>query len=127
MLFNLGCGGEEPVKEPIVVVKTIVKKPKKKAKTIDVLKEELSIDNRIFVNEMEAPRDEKSRIALLIYFDALLKCDETTLNNLISMDDQLELSAMIASGLPEYMNTVSRLDLKIGLDSSGEDCAMGVS
>ena len=127
ILFSLGCGGEEEtVKEPKTVVKTTVKKPKIKAKTINTLKEELSIDNRIHINEMEAPRDEKSRIALLHFFDALLKCDETTLNNSISMNDQLELSAMIASGLPEYMNTVSRLDVKIGLDSSGEDCAMGI-
>ena len=124
VLFSLGCGGEEEVVEAPKPIKTVVKKPK--PKTIVQLMDELSIDNRILVDELEAPREEKSRIALLQFFDAMLKSDVASLKNSISMGDRIELEAMINAGLSEYMNTVTRLDLKIGLDPSGSDCVMGV-
>ena len=125
VLFSLGCNnGEEEVVDASPVVKTVVKKPK--VKTIVQLIDELSLDNRIHLDELEAPRVEKSRVALLQFFDALLKCDAASLKNSISAGDRIELDAMINAGLSEQMNTVTRLDLKIGLDPSGSDCVMGV-
>jgi hypothetical protein len=125
-LFSLGCSGEEEVVNASPVVKTAVKKPKPKVKAIVQLIDEFSIDNRIHLDELEAPRVEKSRVVLLQFFDALLKCDAASLKNLISAGDRIELEAMINAGLSEQMNTVTRLDLKIGLDPSGSDCVMGV-
>ena len=127
VLFSLGCNNsEEEVVDASPVVKTVVKKPKPKVKTIVQLIDKLSIDDRIHLDELEAPRVEKSRVALLQFFDALLKCDAASLKNSISAGDRIELDAMINAGLSEQMNTVTRLDLKIGLDPSGSDCVMGV-
>ena len=124
--FGLGCGGEEVVETTQPKPRTVVSKPKPKAKTIEVLKEQYSIDARIHLDELEAPRDETSRIALLEFFDALLKVDEATLENSVSFSDKLELKAMVSAGLADYMDSVSRLDLKVGINPLGGSCVMGV-
>ncbi len=125
-LFGLGCGGEEVVEAPQPKARTVVKKPKPKARTIEELKEQYGIDGRIYLDELEAPRDEPSRIALLEFFDALLKVDEASLENSISFSDKLELNAMVSAGLAEYMDSVSRLDLKVGINPLGGSCVMGI-
>ena len=124
--FGLGCGGEEVVEAPTPKARTAVAKPKAVVKTVDALKSELGIDDRINIDELEAPRDERSRIALLEFFNALLSVDEATLKNSISFSDKLELEAMISAGLADSMDSVSRLDLKVGLNPNGGSCAMGI-
>ncbi|MAI67242.1 MAG: hypothetical protein CMJ26_05140 [Phycisphaerae bacterium] len=124
--FGFGCGGEEVVEAPKPKARTVVAKPKPKIKTVDALKDELTIDDRIYFDELEAPRDEPSRVALLEFFNALLSVDEAALQNALSFSDKLELDAMVSAGLAEYMDAVSRVDLKVGLDPAGGSCVMGI-
>ncbi len=125
--FGIGCGGEEEVTEaPKQVVKKKVQKAKPKAKSVDELKTEFSFDDRIKIDELNAPRDEKTRIALLTFFHALLNVDEPTLKKHLSFSDKLELEAMVSTGLLDYMQQVSRVDLQIGSSPVGDNCAMAI-
>ena len=74
--FGVGCGGDEAVESPQPVVRNIPKaKPRPQAKTVTELHSSLSIDERIFMNELDAPRDEASRVAVLTFIDAMLNVD----------------------------------------------------
>ncbi len=122
--FGLGCG-EEVVEAPKPVVKA-KPKPKPKAKAIELLMSELSIDPRVYVDEEEAPRDEQTRIAILQFFDSMLKVDVSALKKVLAIEDQLELDAMVNSGLASQMEEVSYVDVKIGSSPDGRQCLMAV-
>jgi hypothetical protein len=125
--FGFGCGGEEEIAEaPKQEVKKIVKKQKPKPKTVEELQQELSFDLRIKLDEQSAPRDEKSRVALFDFFDAMLKADAAKLKNSLSFSDKLELDAMMNSGLADYMKQVSRVDLQVGASPSGDNCVIAI-
>ena len=74
VLFGGGCGGEE--KAPSKVVQERPKAPPRpQARTVEKLVESLSIDPRIQLDELEAPKPEVQRIAILTFFDAMLRAD----------------------------------------------------
>ncbi len=130
LTLSLGCG--EEVVAPKPVVKAPKRKPKPKAKTIDVLKIEHSIDSRIYVNEEDAPKDEQARIAILKFFDAMLKVNVASLKPMLdmvdkdSMSDREQIDAMVQNGLQEQMEDVSFVDVKIGTGSDGRQCILAV-
>jgi hypothetical protein len=136
LTFGSGCG-EEVVEAPKPVVKAPKRKPKP-TKTIDVLMTELSIDSRIYVNEEEAPKDVQARIAILKFFDAMLKVNTAKLKPMLGEDekdegednkvesDKMQLDAMARNGLQEKMDEVSFVDVKIGTSSDGRQCVMAV-
>ncbi len=127
--FGLGCAEEVEAPKPVVKAKP---KPKPKAKTIDVLMTELSIDPRVYVDEEEAPRDELTRIAILKFFDSMLKVDASALKKVLAVvedgedGDQEELDAMMQRGLTSQMNSVSHVEVKIGSSPDGLVCLMAV-
>jgi hypothetical protein len=125
--FGIGCGGEKEVVEaPKQEVKKRVTKTKPKTKTVAELQQELSFDSRIKLDELTAPRDEQSRVALLTFFDAMLKADVANLKSSLSFSDKLELDAMVGSDLADYMKQVSRVDLQVGSSPSGDNCVIAV-
>lgn len=125
LLFGVGCG-EEVVEAPKPVVKKPKKKPKPKARAVSELAIEHSIDPRIYINEEEAPKDEQSRVAILQFFDAMLKVDTSELKKMLELGDQLTLDTMAQNGLVEQMDSVSFIDVKVGSSPDGRQCLMGV-
>ena len=125
LLFGVGCG-EEVVEAPKPVVKKPKKKPKPKARAVSELAIEHSIDPRIYINEEEAPKDEQSRVAILQFFDAMLKVDTSELKKMLEPGDQLTLDTMVQNGLVEQMDSVSFIDVKVGSSPDGRQCLMGV-
>jgi hypothetical protein len=125
--FGIGCGGDEPVEPTRPVVRNTPKaKPRPKAKTITELHSSMSIDDRILMEELYAPRDEKSRVAILEFFDAMLNVDATTLQGLLSYQDQIEFQSMVEAGLASYMQRVSMVQLTTGTSPDGKSCVLAL-
>ena len=124
----IGCGGgesEKKIDEPVVQQRPSTA-PKPKTRPVDKIASSLSIDDRVYLAENEAPRSEKERIALLQFFDAMLNSDQSKLQSMLAFEDQMELGAMIKSGLEESMENVSLLVLKTGESPEGRKCALAV-
>ncbi len=124
-LFGIGCGGEEESKTKVVQERP-KPPPKPKAKKFAKLEESLSIDSRVQLDENEAPRSEAQRIAILKFFDAMLKSDSDSLKSMMSFKDQLELDAMVNEGLSSTMDEVSLVMLKTGNSPEGRPCVMAI-
>jgi len=124
-LFGIGCGGEEESKTKVVQERP-KPPPKPKVKTVAKLAESLSIDSRVQLDENEAPRSEAQRIAILKFFDAMLKLDSDSLKSMMSFKDQLELDAMVNEGLSSSMDEVSLVMLKTGNSPEGRPCVMAI-
>ena len=125
VLFGIGCGGEEESKTQVVQERP-KPPPKPKVKTVAKLAESLSIDSRVQLDENEAPRSEAQRIAILKFFDAMLKSDSDSLKSMMSFKDQLELDAMVNEGLSTSMDEVSLVMLKTGNSPEGRPCVMAI-
>ena len=126
-MLGLGCGADEEKKNQAPVAQTRpTAPPKPTTRTVDQLTSSLSIDDRIYLDEEEAPRKEKQRIAILNFFNAMLLADEGTLKSMLSYGDQLELEAMIESGLSTSMDAVSLIELKTGDSPEGRMCVMAI-
>ena len=126
--FGIGCGGEdETVETNQPVVRDIPKaKPRPQAKTVTELHSNLSIDDRIFMNELDAPRDEASRVAVLTFMDAMLNVNTNTLVGFLSPQDQIQLQAMVADGLSSYMQQISMVKLSTGSSPDGKSCVLAL-
>ena len=126
--FGVGCGsGDEQVENPQQVVRTKPKaKPRPKAKTITELQSSLSIDGRILLDELDAPRDEAARIAILQFFNAILNTDVSTLQGMLAINDQIELGVMMDSGLDAYMQNISLVQLQTGSSPEGQSCVLAL-
>lgn len=126
-LVASGCGGEEEKKTQAPIVQERPKAPPKPtAKSVEQLAASLSIDPRIYLDENEAPRSEKQRIAILNFFNAMLQADTTSIKDMLSFADQMELRAMMDSGLANSMDDVSLVILKTGENQEGNPCVMAV-
>ena len=125
--FGVGCGGDEAVETPQPVVRNIPKaKPRPQAKTVPELHSKLSIDERIIMNELDAPRDEVSRVAVLTFIDAMLNVDTNALGGFLSPQDQVQLQAMVADGLSSYMQQISMVQLSTGSSPDGKSCVLAL-
>jgi hypothetical protein len=123
--FGSGCGGEEETKAS-PVVQAPSKAPPTLAKSVEKIVESLSIDPRIHLDEKEAPRSESQRIAILTFFDAMLRADAEALKSKLSFNDQLELDAMVNNGLASSMDDVSLVILLTGESPEGKPCVMAI-
>ena len=126
--FVVGCGGDDGAGETSQpVVRNIPKaKPRPQAKTVAELHSSLSIDERIFMNELDAPRDEASRVAVLTFINAMLTVDTNALGGFLSPQDQIQLQAMVTDGLSSYMQQISMVQLSTGSSPDGKSCVLAL-
>ena len=121
------CGGDSAPEEPQQQVRQNPKpKPKPKVKTVAQLQKELDVDERIYLDEKQAPRKAESRQAVLKFFNAFLTVDRPTLQNMLPFSEQLEVDAMIEAGLSDIMDRVTFLELKTGTSPEGKECVLGI-
>ncbi len=122
-----GCGGEDEQKSIAPLVQERPKAPPKpQATPVEQLVTTLAIDERIYLDEIEAPQSESHRKAILQFFNAMLHTDTGTIKSMISFNDQLELDAMINDGLASSMDEVSLVVLKTGENQDGRSCVMAI-
>lgn len=126
VLFGGGCGGEEEKTQQQVVQQRPKAPPRPQARTVEKLVESLSIDPRIQLDELEAPKSEAQRIVILKFFDAMLRADAESLKSMLSFKDQLELDAMVTEGLSSSMEEVSLVMLQTGQSPEGKPCVMAI-
>jgi len=126
--FGVGCNSDDESSEATQpVVRNIPKAtPRPKAKTIAELQTKLSIDDRIYMAEENAPRDEVARVAILKFFNAMLHTDVSTLQSVLSLNDQTELLAMMDSDLESYMQNISLVQLQTGVSPEGRSCVLAI-
>ena len=126
--IGVGCGGDDEAVETLQpVVRNIPKaKPRPQAKTVAELHSNLSIDERIDMKELDAPRDEASRVAVLTFIDAMLNVDTNALGGFLSPQDQVQLQAMVADGLSFYMQQISMVQLSTGSSPDGKSCVLAL-
>ncbi len=124
-VFGIGCGSEEEKPKPVVTQKpTTPERPK--AKTIEQLVTDLSIDNRIYLSENEAPRQESERIAILNFFNAMVQADLNSIKSMLSYSDHIELDTMAKEDMTKYMDSVSLIELLTGESPEGTSCVMAI-
>ena len=126
--FGVGCGGDDDAVETTQPVVRIIPKakPRPQAKIVTELHASLSIDERIFMSELDAPRDEASRVAVLTFIDAMLNVDTNALGGFLSPRDQAQLQAMVADGLSSYMQQISMVQLSTGSSPDGKSCVLAL-
>ena len=125
-LFGGGCGGEEEKESQQIVQQRPKSPPRPASRTVAKLIEALSLDSRIQFDEIEAPKSEAQRIALLTFFDAMLRADADSLKGMLTFKDQLELDAMMNDGFASTMEDVSLVMLKTGESPEGKPCVMAI-
>lgn len=121
------CSGDSAPEEPQQQVRQTPKpSPRPKVKTVAQLQKELDVDERIYLDEKQAPRKAESRQAVLKFFNAFLNVDRPILQNMLSFSEQLEVDAMIEAGLSDMMDKVTFLELKTGTSPEGKECALAI-
>ena len=94
-----GCAEEEP--PPPVAKKAPPPPPPPPPppiKTVADLMADLGIDDRVVMEESQAPASTEDRKALLTFFDAFVRGDDRSVGSMLSFTDQQSLQELVSSG-----------------------------
>jgi hypothetical protein len=122
-----GCG-EEPPPPPVVQAPAPPPPPPPPPlTTIAELMERFGFDGRIRLREEQAPGSDPARIAVLRFFDAFLRGQETAVRAMLSIPDQLQLDELVASGeWAASLEGVTRVDVRCGRSPQGDDAVLAI-
>ena len=123
-----GCGSEEPA--PVVMAPTpppAPPAPPPPAMTpVADLMTELNIDKRVILPEDKAPDNDIDRRAVLVFFDAVARGNAPSLKGMLPLTDQLELTAMVDSGVwKDTVAKIQKIQVQTGFNN-GNKCALAV-
>ncbi len=126
----VGCGEEESA-EPVVRNTTPPPPPppvKPKVTSIADLMVQLGIDERVSISEDQAPDNTEDRIALLTFFDGMVRGEQKTVSDMLPMTDREQLEALVASGQWEKAtNDIYSVELYTGKDPNfNEDVVLAI-
>jgi hypothetical protein len=124
-----GCGGGEAevVAPPVKVVRKPPPPPPPALTPISDLMTRLSIDERVDLPEADAPGNDEDRIAVLEFFDAFARADGDALRPMMTLADQMELMALIESGIwASSLEDLGRISIVTGLSPYGQECALAI-
>jgi hypothetical protein len=125
-----GCSGEEEpeaIVQPAKVVRDPAPPPPPPVTPISELMVLLSIDERVDLPETDAPDNDDDRKAVLEFFDAFVRGDSATLRTMMTLADQMELEALIETGIWESsLEDVNRISIVTGQSPYGQECALAV-
>jgi hypothetical protein len=95
--------------------------------TIEQLMADLSIDRRIKLPEDKAPDNEADRKAVLVFFDAMVRCNVQSFKGMLPLADQLELTALVDAGqLKPTIDKIKQVEIQTGKNSLNQKCALAV-
>ena len=131
-----GCGSEEPETAPVVYTPPPPPPPAAPTVTpVQTLMSQLGIDERIEMEEEWAPDNDEGRIAVLEFFDAFARGDNTVVASMLSMADRMELDALVESGKWSSITAqISRIQIQAGYNpndpktakSKGDACTVAM-
>ncbi|MEM7228318.1 MAG: hypothetical protein AAF432_05810 [Planctomycetota bacterium] len=127
-LAIVGCKGEEP--EPVAQTKTVKKAPPPpapKLATVEELKAKHGIDDRVMMEEDEAPSTEEERVAVLKFFHAFAVGDSDALQSMMTVADRYALEEMVENGqwAESTGDAVYAIEVRTGSARAG-DCALAL-
>jgi len=95
-----GCSGEdeEPVAQERAAPPPPPPPPKPAVRSVEELRAELNIHDKVLMTEDVAPNTTAERRAILTFFDAFARGDDRALTPMLSDIEQRELERMVASG-----------------------------
>ena len=124
-----GCGSEPPPTRQAVAAPppppTAPAKPR--ATAVAELMTQLGIDERVRLPEDKAPSTTEARMAILEFFDAFARGDDTALDTMLSGLDRAELEELVESGAwEETTSHITRIDVQSGQSPTGQACALAI-
>jgi len=123
-----GCGGEEEVATappPPPAPPKNVEPPKPPYTPLSELMRDF--DSRLVWDEENAPKDDDVRIAILSFFDAQARGDETTFGDMLPLTDARELEKLVDSGRWEVTTgQIDRIEIEAGEDPTGSPVVMAI-
>ena len=129
--LSSGCGEEPPPPAPVVKKAPAPPPPPRvvieQVTSIRDLMAQYNIDDRVNLEESDAPRTDEQRIAVLLFFDAFARGDAARVGELLSPPDRAQLDRMTRSD--EWSETTSEIlaiDVRSGMSPMGDDVVLGV-
>ena len=123
-----GCGGEEEKQEEAVQAPAPVPTaPRRPACALDDLRAELQISDKVRLTEAEAPPNCDDRRNLLVFFDAFVNPQADTLREMLSLEDAMQLEAMLNAGqLAPLSDRIREVTLNTGVSPLGRPCVLAM-
>jgi len=125
----VGCGEEPPPPPPVVGAPPPDPgpPPPPPVTPIEQLMAQLGIDPRVRLPEAQAPSTDAERIAVLRFCDAFVRGKDADVRRMMSLPDQLQLDAIVASGdFARTIGGVTRVDVRTGKSPDGDECMLAV-
>lgn len=129
-LFS-GCGEEPPPPAPVVKRAPAPPPPPKvvvpQVTSISDLMAQYNIDDRVNLQEADAPATDEQRIAVLLFFDAFARGDAASVGELLSAPDQIQLERMTKSDeWAKVTDDIFGIDVCAGTSPTGDTVVLGV-
>jgi hypothetical protein len=122
-----GCAEEPP---PVVVAPPPPPPPpppKPTVTSVADLMAQLSIDERVMLDEAEAPPTTEERIAVLTFFDGFARGDVSTLGSMMSLLDRAELDDVSTTDAwRDTVDGIEEITLETGAGPFGEKCVLAL-
>lgn len=121
-----GCGKEEEKPKEAKRTKTQYTPKVVQIRTIEELRAELNIDDRVDMPEDKAPTSEMERIALLKFFDAWVRGNPDNVLEVLGMADHAQLQAMIDEGQWQQVtgDAIEFVTIQVGPSKEGDTCVL---
>jgi hypothetical protein len=128
--FGLAGCGEEEVAAPIAQNNAPPPPPKVVVPRVTPISELMvthGIDPRIEFAEQFAPGNDAARIAILKFFDSMIKSDSASLGMMLNSQDRNELAALDADGSFEAATAeVNVIQVRSGMTPTGEEAVVAI-
>lgn len=122
-----GCGGEEEKKQETAVAPPPPPPPPRPKCALGDLRNELQISDKVQLSEAEAPPNCDDRRNLLVFFDAFVNGQADTLREMMSIDDSMQLEAMLnAEQLGPTVARIREVTLETGVSPEGRPCVLAL-
>jgi hypothetical protein len=101
--------------------------PRPSVHTIEHLMAELGIDRRIVLPENRAPGTNEARVAVLQFFDTMVKGEHEELGLLLSAADKLALDELVDAGTWQpSIASIKRVEIQTGSSPAGDPAALAI-
>ena len=123
-----GCAEEEP--EPIVKKAAPAPPPPPPPPALTPISDlmaQYNIDQRVELPEQFAPDSDVSRIAVLQFYDAMVRADVPAISVMLSPEDKNELMSMDADGsFSEAVDEIASIQLRSGYTPMGDEAVVAI-
>lgn len=88
---------------------------------------QLSIDDRVVLDESEAPSTTEERVAVLTFFDGFARGDTSTIGSMLSLLDRAELDDVATTDAwNATIDGIEEIELETGSGPFGEKCVLAL-